>query len=91
MDRKAVVRKENPKGRDHPLSGTWTTWIAPNVAHVQQRTASSSVLPSALLRARQDIQQNFDWLAARSEQGAQSWFESFEISVSAMTKDGLML
>jgi len=48
-------------------------------------------LPSALLRARQDIQQNFDWLAARSEQGAQSWFESFEISVSAMTKDGLML
>jgi len=32
---------------------------------------------SILLRARQDVQQIFDWLAARSEQGAQSWFESF--------------
>src|SRR5271157_4350576 len=41
---------------------------------------------SILLRARQDVQQIFDWLAARSEQGAQSWFESFEISVSALSK-----
>jgi len=37
---------------------------------------------SILLRARQDVQQIFDWLADRSEQGAQSWFESFERSVS---------
>src|SRR5208283_3752684 len=42
---------------------------------------------SILLRARQDVQQIFDWLAARSEQGAQSWFESFEISVSALSKN----
>jgi len=42
---------------------------------------------SILLRARQDVQQIFDWLAARSEQGAQSWFESFEESVSALSKN----
>jgi len=41
---------------------------------------------SILLRARQDIQQIFDWQAARSELGAQSWFESFESSVSALSK-----
>ena len=42
---------------------------------------------SILLRARQDVQQIFDWLAARSEQGAQIWFESFVISVSALSKN----
>ncbi len=45
---------------------------------------------SILLRARQDVQQIFDWLAARSEQGAQSWFESFEISVSALSKNSFL-
>jgi len=42
---------------------------------------------SILLRARQDVQQIFDWLADRSEQGAQSWFESFERSVSTLSKN----
>jgi len=43
---------------------------------------------SILLRARQDVQQIFAWLAVRSEQGAQSWFESFESSFSLACGEG---
>lgn len=42
-----------------------------------------------LQRARQDVQRIFDWLADRSEQGAQNWFESFERSVSTLSENPL--
>ncbi len=42
---------------------------------------------SILRRARQDVQRIFDWLADRSAQGAESWFESFERSVSALSEN----
>jgi hypothetical protein len=41
-------------------------------------------------RDRADVQEIYNWLSERSEQGASSWFERFQQTVGALQADPLM-